>query len=69
MLPLEHVGLGRPKYTHIDLELARKLNYTIDLIMDNKPNAMIYTNEKLVHGKDLFGDGGRRRDVGAKKLF
>ena len=44
------------KYTHIDLKLARKLNYTIDMIMDDKPNALIYTNEKLVHGKDLFGD-------------
>ena len=26
------------------------------MIMDDKPNALIYTNEKLVHEKDLFGD-------------
>ena len=44
------------KYTHIDLILARKLNYTITLIMDKKPNALIYTKEKLVHGNDLFGE-------------
>jgi hypothetical protein len=44
------------KYTHIDLILARKLNYSITLIMDNKPNALIYTKEKLVHGNDLFGE-------------
>ena len=24
--------------------------------MDNKPNALIYTKEKLVHGNDLFGE-------------
>lgn len=43
-------------YTHIDIEIARRLKYTIRLIEDEKPNALTYERSSLVTGHQLFGD-------------
>ena len=40
-------------YTHIDLKRARELNYNIELIIDEHPNALIYQSGK-VYGSKLF---------------
>jgi len=45
-------------YTHYDIEFCRKYqekyNITIDLIIDDEPNAFLYKNEKLINGREIF---------------
>lgn len=41
-------------YTHIDIYHARKNNATIDLILDNEPNCLIYSRDKLVTSNQIF---------------
>lgn len=41
-------------YTHFDLTSAKKLGLDINIIVDKKPNALIYSREKLVGGQVLF---------------
>jgi hypothetical protein len=43
-------------YTHTDLNYAKtKLKLEMKLIEDDKPNALLYDNTKLMTGKKLFG--------------
>lgn len=46
-------------YTHYDiafcLEFQKEYNITIELIKDGEFNALIYTNEKLIDGSEVFG--------------
>ena len=42
-------------YTHIDLSCARALNLNIKLIIDDKPNFLYYSRDKLLSGNELFG--------------
>lgn len=41
-------------YTNIDIDNAIKNNLTVELIQDNKPNALVYTKDKLMNGAFLF---------------
>jgi hypothetical protein len=45
-------------YTHYDIEFCRKhqeqYNITIDLIIDDEPNALLYRDEKLINGREIF---------------
>jgi hypothetical protein len=43
-------------YTHIDVFMAKKLNATIELIQDEKPNALLYSPDKLMQGSRIFGE-------------
>ena len=46
-------------YTHISLRFALKyqeeFGFEIELILNDKPNAYVYSNDCLVSGKELFG--------------
>jgi hypothetical protein len=42
-------------YTHIDLNRARELKLNIDLIIDDSPNFLYYSRDKLLTGHELFG--------------
>ena len=43
-------------YTHTELNYAKsKLNYKIELITDDEPNALLWDKSKLITGKALFG--------------
>jgi len=42
-------------YTHIDLSNARSLNLVIKLIIDDQPNLLYYSRDKLLTGTELFG--------------
>jgi hypothetical protein len=42
-------------YTHIDLTEARRLKLKINIIVDNQPNFLHYSRDKLLTGKELFG--------------
>ena len=42
-------------YTYIDLTVAKNLNLNIQLIQDTQPNALIYSNDCLISGRQLFG--------------
>ena len=44
----------RDHYTHTDLNRATKLGYTIEMIEDGRPNALVYTRDKCVTGYQLF---------------
>ena len=44
----------RNKYTHIDLNEAKRLNLNITLICDDQPNFLYYSRDKLITGKELF---------------
>lgn len=45
-------------YTHYEIEFCRKyqeqFNITIDLIIDDEPNAFLYKDEKLIDGREIF---------------
>jgi len=41
-------------YTHIDLNRARDLNATIELIKDDKPNFLYYPPESMISGAIIF---------------
>lgn len=41
-------------YTQIDIYNARKLNLNIELIIDDKPNALIYTRDKCLNSNIIF---------------
>lgn len=41
-------------YTHIDLTEARRLKLTITLIVDNQPNFLYYSRDKLLVGTQIF---------------
>jgi len=43
-------------YTHADIQLAKYLNLKIELIIDDKPNALIYDDNKLIRRNILFGE-------------
>jgi len=43
------------KYSHTDLTTARELKLDIKMIMDNKPNALLYPANCRRTGKDMFG--------------
>lgn len=44
-------------YTHIDLQTASKLDYEMELIIDeDKPNFLYYKEEDLMNGNELFGE-------------
>jgi hypothetical protein len=51
-------------YTHYEIELCRKyqeqFNITIDLIIDDKPNAFLYKDEKLIDGREIFAPWHQR---------
>jgi hypothetical protein len=42
-------------YTHIDINLAKQYNLTVELIQDEQPNFLYYSKDKLINGKFLFG--------------
>jgi len=42
-------------YTHIDLKCAKELGLNIDLIIDDQPNFIYYSRDKLITGNELFG--------------
>lgn len=42
------------KYTHSDIKIARSLNLTVNLIIDDEANALIYGAGKCVQGSVLF---------------
>ncbi len=42
------------KYTHISLEHARKLNLKMNLILDDKPNFLHYSPDKLISFEEVF---------------
>jgi hypothetical protein len=42
-------------YTHIDLQTAQRLGYTINLIQDGKPNKLSWTRDQLLTGNQIFG--------------
>ena len=42
-------------YTHIDLTEAKRLKLKINLIVDNQPNFLHYSRDKLLTGTELFG--------------
>jgi len=42
-------------YTHIDINRALELNYKVELIEDDKPNALLYEG-KLINGHKLFSE-------------
>ena len=42
------------KYTHVDIEVALAYGLKVELIADDKPNALIYTKDKLMNGAYLF---------------
>lgn len=42
------------KYTHYDIQAAKLLNLKVKLIVDDQPNALIYTKDKLEYGAKLF---------------
>ena len=63
-------------YTQIDLRLAKQLKLEIEIIEDESPNFLHYSREKLVSGKDLFGEYinyfyelKKRNILGAKLLL
>ena len=41
-------------YTQADIVMARDYGFTIDLIMDNKPNFLYYSNDCLISGSTLL---------------
>lgn len=41
-------------YTHISLEHARKLKLKMELIIDNKPNFLFYSRDKLISFEEVF---------------
>ena len=43
-------------YTHTDLYRARELKLNIKLIVDDKPNFLYYSRDKLLVGTELFGN-------------
>jgi hypothetical protein len=43
-------------YTHTDLQLAKELKLKIELIEDGQANFLYYSSDKLMQGKDLFGE-------------
>jgi len=43
-------------YTHIELELAKSLGYTISLIEDGTNNFLYYDSKTRISGTQLFGD-------------
>jgi hypothetical protein len=43
-------------YTHTDLQLAKKLKLPIKIICDDQANFLHYSFDKLISGKDLFGE-------------
>ena len=42
------------KYTHLDIIVALKYGLQIEMILDGKPNALIYSKDKLMNGAYLF---------------
>jgi hypothetical protein len=42
------------KYTHLDIIVAIKYGLKIEMILDGKPNALIYSKDKLMNGAYLF---------------
>lgn len=64
-------------YTHIDHARALKLKLTMRIIeSDDNPNALVYSNDKLVKGNDLFGkfvevmfDLKKQKVAGAKGIL
>lgn len=44
------------KYTHIDIKLARKYDYNIELIQDGQPNFLYYNDDCLYSGTEIFKD-------------
>ena len=42
------------KYTNLDIDVALNYGLTVELMMDDKPNALIYTKDKLMNGAFLF---------------
>lgn len=42
------------KYTHLDVSVALHYGLKVELICDGKPNALIYTKDKLMNGAYLF---------------
>ena len=42
-------------YTHIDLLCAKDLDLEIKLIIDDQPNFLHYSRDKLITGHELFG--------------
>ena len=43
-------------YTHFDLTRAKELNLEIKLILDDQPNFLYYSRDKLITGTELFGN-------------
>jgi hypothetical protein len=43
-------------YTHFDLTRAKELGLEIKLIIDDQPNFLYYSREKLMTGTELFGN-------------
>jgi len=43
-------------YTQIDFALALKLGFQMELIVDDIPNALIYSSDKCIKGHQVFGD-------------
>lgn len=45
-------------YTHYDIEFCREyqkeFNITIDLIIDDEPNALLYRDERLINSREIF---------------
>ena len=42
------------KYTHLDIIVAIQYGLKIEMILDGKPNALIYSKDKLMNGAYLF---------------
>ena len=43
-------------YTHTDLEVAKEIGLNYELIVDNQPNFMHYSRDKLMTGSEIFGE-------------
>lgn len=63
-------------YTHIDLNRAKDLKYTVKLVQDDQPNCLIYNRENLINSHFIFHDFVQnifkmKRDgiVGAKRIL
>ena len=43
-------------YTHTDLERAKEIGLKYELIIDNQPNFIHYSRDKLMSGSEIFGE-------------
>jgi hypothetical protein len=43
-------------YTHTDLEVAKEIGLKYELIVDNQPNFIHYSRDKLMCGSEIFGE-------------